>query len=133
VENRRDREKQAEKRASRRAADKKRAKCQCAAYPWPHRPGGGLCRWPDPPVECYQRRDWTHRPYRKRYAGLLRQLARANGLHPIRDRAAIEALMPRVLVLAKLAKRQCPGAKYRNMVITDTGVRAEWQTAGPLM
>lgn len=36
----------------------KRAKvqpCTCPAYQWPHRPGGGLCRWPDPP----QRRDTT--------------------------------------------------------------------------
>jgi hypothetical protein len=24
--------------------------CTCAAYAWPHRPGGGLCRWPDPPM-----------------------------------------------------------------------------------
>lgn len=24
--------------------------CKCAAYRWPHRPGGGLCRWPDPPL-----------------------------------------------------------------------------------
>ena len=24
--------------------------CRCAAYAWPHRPGGGLCRWPDPPL-----------------------------------------------------------------------------------
>jgi hypothetical protein len=24
--------------------------CRCAAYAWPHRPGGGLCRWPDPPA-----------------------------------------------------------------------------------
>jgi hypothetical protein len=23
--------------------------CRCAAYQWPHRPGGGLCRWPEPP------------------------------------------------------------------------------------
>jgi hypothetical protein len=23
--------------------------CKCRAYQWPHRPGGGLCRWPDPP------------------------------------------------------------------------------------
>ena len=23
--------------------------CTCVAYAWPHRPGGGLCRWPDPP------------------------------------------------------------------------------------
>ncbi|MDT7807288.1 MAG: hypothetical protein QOJ70_1101 [Acidobacteriota bacterium] len=24
--------------------------CTCLAYAWPHRPGGGLCRWPDPPL-----------------------------------------------------------------------------------
>jgi hypothetical protein len=24
--------------------------CTCLAYAWPHRPGGGLCRWPDPPT-----------------------------------------------------------------------------------
>lgn len=23
--------------------------CTCPAYNWPHRPGGGVCRWPDPP------------------------------------------------------------------------------------
>ena len=63
----------------------------------------------------------------------MRQIARANGLHPIRDRAAIEALMPRVLAQAKQAKRQCPRVKYRNMAITSTGLMARWQTAGPMM
>ena len=23
--------------------------CECEAYNFPHRPGGGLCQWPDPP------------------------------------------------------------------------------------
>ena len=23
--------------------------CKCVAYNWPHRPGGGLCNWPDEP------------------------------------------------------------------------------------
>jgi hypothetical protein len=23
--------------------------CTCPAYNWPHRPGGGLCQWPDAP------------------------------------------------------------------------------------
>jgi hypothetical protein len=27
--------------------------CMCAAYNWPHRPGGGLCRWPEEPT-CYR-------------------------------------------------------------------------------
>ncbi|MBI4491925.1 MAG: hypothetical protein HY690_03930 [Chloroflexi bacterium] len=25
--------------------------CLCPGYAWPHRPGGGWCRWPDPPLE----------------------------------------------------------------------------------
>lgn len=25
--------------------------CRCSTYPWPHRPGGGRCRWPDPPLD----------------------------------------------------------------------------------
>jgi len=24
--------------------------CTCVAYNWPHRPGGGVCRWPEEPV-----------------------------------------------------------------------------------
>ena len=24
--------------------------CRCGAYQWPHRPGGGLCRWPEEPL-----------------------------------------------------------------------------------
>ncbi len=24
--------------------------CTCKAYGWPHRPAGGLCHWPDPPL-----------------------------------------------------------------------------------
>jgi hypothetical protein len=129
--NRQERAAEAAKRAARKASDKKRQKCRCAAYPWPHRPRGGLCRWPDAPLECYQRK--PRRPYRKRYQGLLRQVARANRLHPIRDRKKIEELMPRVLAQARLLKRHCPKLKYRNMLITATGVTGQWQTAGPMM
>src|SRR5262245_48489888 len=129
--NRHDRAVTAWKRAERKACDKKRRKCRCEAYKFPHRPGGGLCRYPDPPAVRWQDAEAAaiaarvakfkarhgepnsdqlfdlfalttkpYRAYRKRYAGLRRQIARANGLHPIRDRAAIEALMPRVLAQA---------------------------------
>ena len=130
--NRQERDARAQERAEHKARDKKRAKCRCEAYPWPHRPGGGLCRWPDPPLERYQRKPGG-RPYRKRYAGLLRQIARANGLHPIKDRAALEALMPQVLFLAKQLHRQHPKYKYRNIEITDHGVTGHWTPAGPTM
>jgi len=140
--NRQERQAETQLRAKRKAGDKKRRKCTCEAYPWPHRPGGGLCRWPDPPTQRYQRRDWTYRPYRRRYAGIRRRIARASGLHPIKDRARIEALMPYVIAKAKELKRQTPRAKYRNMKITFAELadgkltftlRAEWQTAGPMM
>ena len=35
----------------RRSSEKTNAPaCRCPAYNWPHRPGGGLCQWPDPPL-----------------------------------------------------------------------------------
>ncbi len=33
----------------------------CPAYQWPHRPGAGLCRWPDPPTRCCPTLPGTHR------------------------------------------------------------------------
>ncbi len=35
--------------------------CQCRAYDWPHRPGGGLCRWPEPPLYRLTTPAGTHR------------------------------------------------------------------------
>jgi len=162
--NREERKADAELRARRKATNKKRAKCRCEAYKFPHRPGGGLCRYPDPPAVRWQdahrakvaaevakfKALWgeptaeqlaelityvmkQRRPYRNRYAGIRRQIARANGLHPIRDRAVIEALMPLVVAQAKALKRQAPRAKYRFMEITQNGVAAQWQDAGPMM
>ena len=130
--NREEREEEAHVRANRKARDKKRPKCRCEAYPWPHRPKGGLCRWPEPPLERWQPKPGS-RPYRKRYVGILRQIARKNGLHPIRDRAQIEALMPRVLAQAKHLKWKWPRVKYRNIEITENGIRGNYQTAGPAM
>jgi hypothetical protein len=43
----------------------KPVRCTCAAYQWPHRPGGGLCRWPDPPEEIWSTPAGTHSPNRK--------------------------------------------------------------------
>lgn len=132
--NREQRQADAAERARRKAADKKRRTCRCAAYPWPHRPNGGLCRWPDPPAAQWQPKAGRRRPYRGRYAGVLRQLARGNGLHPIRDRDAIAALGARVLAQARQLKRQHPRLKYRNMEVTAAGVVVgRYQTAGPMM
>jgi hypothetical protein len=130
--NRQEREAKALERAKHKIRDKRRPRCRCEAYPWPHRPGGGFCRHPDPPVEKWQPKP-GRRLYRNRYAGLRRQIARANGLHPIRDREAIAALMPDALMLAKDLHQQRPKYKYRNMEITERGITAYWTTAGPTM
>jgi len=130
--NRDERRAVAKVRAKRKAHDKRRAKCRCEAYPWPHRPGGGFCRFPDPPLERWQRKPGV-RPYRKRYAGIRRQIARNNGLHPIRDRATIDAMMPSVMNMAKHLHAQHPKYKYRNIAITDKGITGNWTTAGPTM
>jgi hypothetical protein len=130
--NRLEKEAKAQERAKRKARDKGRRKCRCEAYPWPHRPGGGLCCWPDPPQRRWQPKpDANYRPYWKRYAGIIRQIARANGMHPIKDRAMIDALMPRVLDMAKQVKRQRPRMRYRNVEITDNGLKVYLPVSGP--
>jgi len=40
--------------------------CNCGAYAWPHRPGGGLCRWPDPPEKQCPTPAGTHNEPRLR-------------------------------------------------------------------
>jgi hypothetical protein len=50
--------------------------CTCVAYAWPHRPGGGRCRWPDPPIYRSTLPTGTHsypRGYKRRYGALLRR------------------------------------------------------------
>lgn len=130
--NREAREAKAQERAAHKARDQRRPKCLCKAYPWPHRPRGGLCRYPDPPTERWKPKR-GYRPYRKRYTGLRRQLARANRLHPIRDRAAIDAMMRQVIAAAKQLHRVNPKFKYRNMLLADGRLIAHWTPAGPDM
>ena len=130
--NRREKEAKSLQRAQQKVRSQRRPKCRCEAYPWPHRPCGGFCRYPDPPIERYQRKA-DGRPYAKRYAGLLRRIARANGLHPIKDRALILAIMPGVLFTAKQLKGKCRKMKYRSIEITEHGVQGSWQSFGPMM
>jgi hypothetical protein len=44
--------------------------CVCIAYQWPHRPGGGLCEWPNlPRWRCTSpagTRSWAHESRRNR-------------------------------------------------------------------
>jgi hypothetical protein len=130
--NRAEREVKAQKRADQKVRDKVRPKCRCKAYPWPHRPTGGLCRFPDPPLEQWKRtREWTYRPHRERYTGLRRQVARANGLHPIKDRQAIAELVSNALRMAKEVKEKVPRMRYREVEITQTGVRVHLPSSGP--
>lgn len=57
-----------------------RPPCRCAAYAWPHRPGGGLCRWPDPPQYRRTTEAGTHsllwRPPGRASGALMRFLER---------------------------------------------------------
>lgn len=45
--------------------------CDCAAYPFPHRPGSGICQWPDPPQYRLDMRPGTHTTGRRELRGLL--------------------------------------------------------------
>jgi len=44
--------------------------CRCRAYAWPHRPGGGWCRWPEEPLVRVRTPAGTHR-----YSGSWRRSA----------------------------------------------------------
>jgi hypothetical protein len=66
--------------------------CTCIAYAWPHRPGGGLCRWPEQPVYRSLRRagtrayrlrgpDTSFRVLERRWAEERREIARALERH----------------------------------------------------
>jgi hypothetical protein len=128
--NREQREAKAAERAAHKVRDKARPKCKCEAYPWPHRPAGGFCRYPDPPIERWQRKPGA-RPYRERYAGIRRQIARANGMHPIKDADAIQKYMPQAIALAKQTKRRRPRIRYREVEITENGVRVQLPGSHP--
>jgi hypothetical protein len=58
-----------QKRRGERVEHKPRPLCDCAAYSWPHRPGGGLCRWPDPPKYVCTIPEGTRAPWRRGNGG----------------------------------------------------------------
>jgi hypothetical protein len=95
-------------------------------------PAGGLCHWPTRPSSGGSASPAAGRTASGTSASPGRSRA-YNGLHPIRDRAALEALVPAAIRLAKELKPRLPRYKYRNTVITETGTRAEFQSAGPRM
>lgn len=83
--------------------------CTCAAYAWPHRPRGGLCRWPEPPKGTCSTRAGTNRQGAARVRRPQRYLFRRFGLNPIRDREEFARLRPilesyGVLTLAEARK-----------------------------
>ncbi len=77
------------------------APCRCQAYDWPHRPGGGLCRWPEPPIwRCPTpagTHDWPRIRRPKRWSRLkaiqakVRSTPRALPLFGRLDRLAVDA------------------------------------------
>lgn len=55
--------------------------CRCVAYAWPHRPGGGLCRWPDPPEYRRTTPASTHKPGRLRPPRFMTRM----GIHTVKQ------------------------------------------------
>lgn len=51
--------------------------CDCIAYPFPHRPGSGVCRWPNPPDYRLKMRPGTHAQSRREIRGLFGRQAGA--------------------------------------------------------
>jgi hypothetical protein len=72
----------------------KQPRCTCAAYGFPHRPGGGLCRYPDPPLKKWKGTPGKSKPTALRRRGNRKWLLKQHGLHPIRDRRKIAEVLP---------------------------------------
>src|SRR4051812_2990493 len=82
-----------------RSMKAKLRKCTCKAYPFPHRASGGLCRYPDPPLETFDGKAGKHAPVGMRPGSAIRRrLMKKYALHPIRDRASIRRWLPKLYV-----------------------------------
>jgi hypothetical protein len=92
----------------------KRQTCKCTAYPWPHRPGGGLCHWPDPPAASWQGEPGKNRPTAIRRRGERKRLCQQYKLHPIRDREKIERRLPRLYAAhdKRYGRLRMPKSRY---------------------
>ncbi len=80
--------------------------CRCRAYAWPHRPGGGLCQWPDAPAQRSRTQQGT-----RSSAGEQRKedkkLARKFGIHPdeLRRDPALAPLLKLYALLSRVGGR----------------------------
>src|SRR5687768_4066694 len=73
--------------------------CSCTAYPWSHRPGGGLCRWPALPNQQWSGAKSVSKPTGARAdRGVRRRLVRMMGWHPVRDRKYILRWLPKLYI-----------------------------------
>lgn len=77
-------------------SDHRGASCRCPSYPFPHRPGGGLCEWPNRPLIRSEIKAGHHSASRHDYAyRLLPKMERNNrrkrrmSLNPISSRESI--------------------------------------------
>lgn len=68
--------------------------CACAAYAWPHRPGGGLCRWPNPPKRTCLTPAGTNRRGTARARKGRNWMFTRYGLNPVADRDEFARLYP---------------------------------------
>lgn len=78
----------------RRPSVKKPKACNCAAYSWPHRPGGGLCCWPSAPKRTCSTPAGTNRRGIARTRKARSWMFRRWGLNPVADREEFVRLYP---------------------------------------
>jgi hypothetical protein len=76
--------------------------CGCGAYGWPHRPGGGLCQWPDPPEQSSPTKRGTRSPAGEQWKRDKR-LARRFAIDPseLRRDPALAALLRLTALLSR--------------------------------
>lgn len=129
-----------ERRVANGTAAKPRPTCRCPAYPWPHRVGGGKCRFPDPPLTTWEGKPGRHPGTFGRVSGgsssLRRRILAQYELHPIRDRAYIRRWLPKLYVA--MSRREGWPWVYQTMrgwvpamLVTEHGVPAGLEPYNP--
>ncbi|MCY2994603.1 MAG: hypothetical protein NTY19_43080 [Planctomycetota bacterium] len=101
-----------------------RTPCSCAAYAWPHRPGGGLCRWPLPPLDDALSGDAAARTWLSKY--LVGQVG--NTL----ERLAAAELAGRTIDdgIAEMAAEMAADATVSKTILTTTDLIRALRDAG---
>lgn len=98
--------------------------CRCMAYQWPHRPGGGLCRWPEDPKQVSKTPAGKHKRRPRRGAPVVT----VTSFSYVAGRDSIEKLDELLAMLSSDQKEQKEGRTHRTREIEQNDLARSKRT-----